>query len=82
MRWRICAGKRYLLEGKIEMDFVIFEEGKPIVCKALENGEFDYIEAASEGFNNKNYYDRQTPCDQDYLRKMAKDTRADELVWS
>jgi len=151
------------------MDLVIFEEAKPLVCQALENGEFDYIEAASEvfetdffrfikakpilsklaetyptarkkeevpllfyvasnlsmrlhgvhafnafpivvraggmlnafgpsvgkkvrhpdtgevtlsckGFNNKNHYDRQSPCDQDYLRKMAKDTRADELM--
>lgn len=33
-----------------------------------------------EGFNNKNHYDRQSPCDQDYLRKMAKDTSADELM--
>jgi hypothetical protein len=33
-----------------------------------------------EGFNNKNHYDRQSPCDPDYLRKMAKDTRADELM--
>lgn len=29
-----------------------------------------------EGFNGKNEYDRQTPCDQDYLRKMARDTEA------
>jgi Transposase DDE domain len=29
-----------------------------------------------EGFNQKNAYDRQTPCDQDYLRKMARDTDA------
>src|SRR6266481_6005936 len=29
-----------------------------------------------EGFNEKNDYDRQTPCDQDYLRKMARDTEA------
>lgn len=28
------------------------------------------------GFNNKNDYDRQTPCDQDHLRKMAKKTDA------
>jgi Transposase DDE domain len=28
------------------------------------------------GFNEKNEYDRQTPCDQDYLRKMARDTDA------
>jgi len=33
-----------------------------------------------EGFNNKNHYDRQSPCDPDYLRKMAKDTPADELI--
>lgn len=26
------------------------------------------------GFNEKNDYDRQTPCDQDYLRKLAGDT--------
>ena len=30
------------------MDMVIFEENKPKVLKALENGDFDYIEAASE----------------------------------
>src|SRR2546429_8693033 len=32
-----------------------------------------------EGFNEKNDYDRQTPCDQDYLRKMARDTEAHSL---
>ncbi len=32
-----------------------------------------------EGFNNKNAYDRQTPCDQDYVRKMARDTKAESL---
>jgi hypothetical protein len=31
------------------------------------------------GFNDKNEYDRQTPCDQDYLRKMARKTDADDL---
>jgi Transposase DDE domain len=31
------------------------------------------------GFNHKNSYDRQTPCDQDYLRKMARQTDAEEL---
>lgn len=152
------------------MDLVIFEENKPLVLKALGNGEFDYIEAASEvfeadffryikartlldqlaetyptprkkeevplwfyvasnlsmrlhgvhafdafplvvrsggmlqafgpkagrkvvhpetgettvfseGFNQKNYYDRETPCDPDYLRKVAKDTDAGALLW-
>ena len=33
-----------------------------------------------EGFNQKNHYDRQTPCDQDYLRKVAKDTDAQALM--
>ena len=31
------------------------------------------------GFNDKNEYDRQTPCDQDYLRKLAGDTDAQLL---
>ena len=151
------------------MDLVVFEENKPLVLQALENGEFDYMEAASEifeteffkyigakniltkmaqtyptprekqevplwlyiaseltmrlhgvhsfnaypmvvrsggmlnalapkinrstlhpdtkdfaiaceGFNRKNHYDRQTPCDQDFLRKLARDTDADALM--
>ena len=32
-----------------------------------------------QGFNEKNDYDRQTPGDQDYLRKMARDTQAQRL---
>lgn len=31
------------------------------------------------GFNDKNDYDRETPCDQDYLRKMARKTAAEKL---
>jgi hypothetical protein len=34
---------------------------------------------ACEGFNNKNEYDRQTPCDQDFLRKFARDTDVEAL---
>ena len=37
------------------------------------------ITLSCEGFNDKNDYDRQTPCDQDYLRKMARRTEADLL---
>jgi hypothetical protein len=148
---------------------VIFEEKKPFILEALKNGEFDYMEAASEvveadffrflqarslldelaetypmprkkeevpfwfyvasnlsmrlhgvqafdafplvvrsggmlqafgpqagrkvvhsrtrdttifcqGFNQKNHYDRETPCDPDYLRKVAKDTEAQALM--
>lgn len=34
------------------------------------------------GFNDKNQYDRQTPCDQDMLRKFVKDVKADRwLAW-
>jgi len=151
------------------MELVIFEENKPLVLEGLRNGEFDYIEAASEvfeadffrfikagtlldslvetyptprkkeevplwfyvasnlsmrlhgvhafdafpmvvrsggmlqalgpkggrkvvhpktqettvlceGFNRKNHYDRETPCDPDYLRKVAKDTDAEPLM--
>jgi hypothetical protein len=31
------------------------------------------------GFNHKNDYDRQTPCDQDFLRKFARDTEEERL---
>ena len=151
------------------MDLVIFEENKPLILQAVGNGDFDYIESASEvyeadffrfikartildklaetyptprkkedvplwfyissnlsmrlhgvhsfnafpmvvraggmlsafgpkagrkvvhpdngdvtiaceGFNKKNYYDRETPCDQDFLRKISKDTDADALM--
>lgn len=33
-----------------------------------------------KGFNDKNDYPRQTPCDPDFLRKIAKDTPATELM--
>jgi hypothetical protein len=29
-----------------------------------------------QGFNDKNHYDRTTPCDQDFLRKFVKDVEA------
>ncbi len=32
-----------------------------------------------EGFNDRNLYPRETPCDQDYLRKLARDTESEEL---
>lgn len=33
-----------------------------------------------QGFNDKNHYDRETPCDQDYLRKIARDSDADAVM--
>jgi Transposase DDE domain len=32
-----------------------------------------------EGFNRRNLYPRQTPCDQDFLRKLARDTDPGKL---
>ena len=32
-----------------------------------------------EGFNHRNLYPRQTPCDQDFLRKLARDTEPEKL---
>ena len=37
------------------------------------------ITLSCEGFNAKNDHDRQTPCDQDYLRKLARKTDAELL---
>jgi hypothetical protein len=37
------------------------------------------VTLACPGFNDKNDYDRQSPCDQDFLRKFAHDTKADLL---
>lgn len=37
------------------------------------------ISLACEGFNHKNTFDRQTPCDLDYLRKMARRTEPELL---
>jgi IS4 transposase len=35
---------------------------------------------ACDGFNKKNDYDRETPCDQDFLRKLSKGTDAKALM--
>jgi hypothetical protein len=37
------------------------------------------ISLTCEGFNHKNTFDRQTPCDQDYVRKMARRTEPELL---
>lgn len=37
------------------------------------------VTLACPGFNQKNDYDRQTPCDQDFLRKFARDTQEGRL---
>ena len=42
-----------------------------------ETGE---LRIECQGFNDKNAYPRQTPCDPDFLRKIAKDTEAEKLT--
>lgn len=50
----------------------------PEVGKKVVNDDGN-IELSCVGFNKKNDYPRETPCDQDYLRKMAHDTDAERL---
>lgn len=38
------------------------------------------VTLSCQGFNRKNDYERQTPCDQDFLRKFSKDTDPDALA--
>ena len=47
-------------------------------CKTTHPETHD-VTLSCPGFNRKNDYDRQTPCDQDFLRKFARDTDVDRL---
>lgn len=51
----------------------------PAMGHKVTHPETGDISLRCEGFNEKNDYDRQTPCDQDYLRKLAGDTDAQLL---
>lgn len=51
----------------------------PEVGRKATHPDTHDVTLACEGFNGKNGYDRQTPCDQDFLRKFARDTKAGEL---
>jgi hypothetical protein len=52
----------------------------PKLSRSVPHPDTPDATIACEGFNNKNHYDRQTPCDQDYLRKLGRDTHAEELM--
>jgi len=52
----------------------------PAMGHTATHPETGDVSLSCVGFNNKNAYDRQTPCDQDYLRKMAKRTDAGLLT--
>lgn len=46
----------------------------------VKHPETGDITLSCAGFNEKNDYDRQSPCDQDYLRKFARDTDEQRLM--
>jgi len=52
----------------------------PRVGKKVVHPETGQVTIHCPGFNRKNRYDRQTPCDQDWLRKMARATEAQKLL--
>jgi hypothetical protein len=46
----------------------------PKVGRKAVHPDTQDVTLSCEGFNDKNTNDRQTPCDQDFLRKFARDT--------
>jgi hypothetical protein len=51
----------------------------PAVARKTKHPETGDVTLSCNGFNDKNSYDRQTPCDQDYLRKLARATGPEQL---
>jgi hypothetical protein len=51
----------------------------PKVARKTKHPETGDVTLSCNGFNDKNTYDRQTPCDQDYLRKLARATAPEQL---
>ena len=52
----------------------------PSMAHKWLNPETQALEITCQGFNDKNVYDRTTPCDQDTLRKAARDVPAEQWV--
>ncbi len=52
----------------------------PEMGHKVTNPQTGDVTLSCQGFNKKNEYDRQTPVDQDYLRKTAKRTAAEQLM--
>ena len=52
----------------------------PEVGKKVIHPDTEQVTIHCPGFNRKNKYDRQTPCDQDWLRKTARATEAEKLL--
>lgn len=54
----------------------------PKVGKKVIHPKTGQVTLQCPGFNNKNTYERETPCDQDWLRKMARATPSGKLlIW-
>jgi hypothetical protein len=51
----------------------------PAIARKTKHPETGDVTLSCRGFNDKNSYDRQTPCDQDYLRKLARATEPEQL---
>lgn len=51
----------------------------PQVGRKAVHPDTQDVTLSCEGFNDKNTNGRQTPCDQDFLRKFARDTGAERL---
>jgi Transposase DDE domain len=51
----------------------------PEVARRDVDPETGNISLHCQGFNDRNLYARQTPCDQDFLRKLARDTEPEKL---
>jgi hypothetical protein len=51
----------------------------PKVGRKAVHPETGDVSLACTGFNEKHTFDRQTPCDQDFLRKFARDTEVTRL---
>jgi hypothetical protein len=51
----------------------------PEVARKTTHPQSGDVTLVCSGFNDKNEYDRQTPCDQDYLRKLSRDTEPEAL---
>ena len=51
----------------------------PEVARREVDPQSGNVKLDCQGFNERNLYPRQTPCDQDFLRKLARDTEPQKL---
>ena len=90
-RWFILAAN-LSLKLHLENSFLAFERVvrcggllgalPPEIAAKHLNVETQELSLECQGFNDKNSYDRATPCDQDTLRKYTKDVTAQRwMAW-